>query len=73
MIVHPTNIESTIQEDMRSKPQAAAFARPKLPVSPKGYGFNEFCKVKKLFTDGFIDKDDTLTVKAVVKAFGTSM
>ena len=67
IIVHPKSEESLV-EVMSSKPEAAAFARPNLPRSPKGYGFNEFCPVNKLFTGAFIDKNDTLVCKTIVKA-----
>jgi hypothetical protein len=66
-VVHPTSPENSISEVMRSKPDAAAFAKPTLARNIKGFGYAEFCPLNKIFTGGFV-KDNTIICKILAKA-----
>ncbi|ODM96721.1 TNF receptor-associated factor 6 [Orchesella cincta] len=68
MMIHPTVAEDTIQEIMHSSPGVGAFAKPTLPRNPKGWGYNEFCPINKVFTTGFV-KNDTLLCKVVARSY----
>lgn len=67
IIVHPTSPDASVVESIRSKPDVASFARPKLPRSPTGIGYPDVCSLKKLFSGGFVH-NDTITFKILAKA-----
>ncbi|CAL8119900.1 unnamed protein product [Orchesella dallaii] len=67
-MIHPTVPEDTIKEKMESSPTIGAFAKPTLPRNPKGWGYNEFCPLNKVFTNGFV-KNDTLLCKVIARSY----
>ncbi|CAG7725885.1 unnamed protein product [Allacma fusca] len=65
-IVHPKNPEQSLNESVRSKPEAAAFAKPIIPRNPTGIGYPDVCSLKKIFSDGFV-QNDSLHFKILAK------
>lgn len=65
-MIHPHDFKLTQSDTIMSKQGIQAFYQPQHRISPRGFGFTEYAFVQDMFTQGFVDDQDTVTFKIQV-------